>query len=103
MIKYCKAYPIQRFRAYDKWSEKTPIAEPAPPENGDTTAETAEPFLYLHDTYVVTDGIFSDEKVVFDEVTPEWIEFCKNELKFEPPAYELPATQPAANSSAAAG
>ena len=93
MIKYCKAYPIQRFRAFDKWSEKVPVNEVVTPGNGDTSSEPMENFLYLHDTYVVTDGIFSDEKVVFDEVTPEWIEFCKNELKMEPPAYELPATQ----------
>ena len=90
MIKYCKAYSIQRFREFDKWSEKIPISEAVTPENGNTSTEPAEKFLYLRDTYVVTDGIFGEEKVVFDDVTPEWIEFCKNELKFEPPAFELP-------------
>lgn len=26
-----------------------------------------------------------DEDIVFDDVTPEWIDFCKNALKFETP------------------
>ena len=102
MIKYCKAFPIQKFRAFDQLSEKIPVTEVVTAENGDTAADPGETFLYLHDTYVVTDGIFSNEKIVFDEVNPDWVEFCKNELKFEPPAYDLPVTQENTSSSAAA-
>ncbi len=103
MIKYCKAYPIQTLRAFDGWAEKIPVGEAVAPENGETPAEPAEPFLYLHDSYIVTDGIFADEKVVFDEVTPEWTEFCKNNLKFEPPSYELPVNPEQPSSNAVAG
>jgi len=74
MGKYCKAYPIARFREYKGWSEKA--------------ADVNRDHLYLHENYVVTEGIFMDEDVVFDDVTPEWIEFCKNTLKFEVPSYK---------------
>jgi hypothetical protein len=37
---------------------------------------------------MVTDGIFLDENIIFDEVTPEWMDFCTNTLKFDIPVYE---------------
>jgi hypothetical protein len=67
---YCKAYPLERFLEFDAWD-----------------AERSGPsFLYLQENLVVTRDIFIDEDVVFDRVTPEWAEFCKSVLKFEPPA-----------------
>ncbi|HSR69913.1 MAG TPA: hypothetical protein VLU25_18440 [Acidobacteriota bacterium] len=42
--------------------------------------------LYLQENYVVTDGIFKDENIVFEEVTPEWTRFCSDILHFEIPA-----------------
>ena len=30
--------------------------------------------------FTVTDGIFIDENIIFSDVTPEWIEFCRNVL-----------------------
>ncbi len=44
-------------------------------------------YLYLQENYVVTDGIFKDEHVIFDNVTAEWIEYCQQALKFEVPVY----------------
>jgi hypothetical protein len=41
-------------------------------------------YVYLQGNFTVTDGIFIDENVIFDEVTPEWIEFCRNVLGYEP-------------------
>jgi hypothetical protein len=83
MGKYCKAYPIERLRAYSGWTEKT--------ENYRKEKEGEEPlthdFLYLQENYVVTDGIFKDEHIIFDDVTPEWIEYCQKDLEFEIPEY----------------
>ncbi|MDY7024102.1 MAG: hypothetical protein SWJ54_22595 [Cyanobacteriota bacterium] len=91
--KYCKAYPIQKLRQYSQWTEQT--------ENTRTETQTIEgqevevqreltedDFLYLQENYVVTDGIFKDENIIFDTVTPEWKEFCETILKFEVPVYE---------------
>jgi len=32
-------------------------------------------------------GKYCEENVVFDRVTPEWIKFCAEELKFEIPPF----------------
>src|SRR5262247_1124259 len=68
---YCKAYAIDRFRKFNGWSEK--VGNLAPIENDDDgsaqprTSLTADDVLFLQENYVVTDGIFLDEHVVFDE------------------------------------
>jgi hypothetical protein len=79
MGSYCKAYPIERFREFGGWIEKMPCA--ADPELEDGR------YLFLQENLVVTDGIFIDEKVVFDQVTPEWEAFCKDKLGFEVPDF----------------
>lgn len=84
MGKYCKAYMIPSFRAFSGWTE---TSENARKENNSPRQLTDSDFLYLQENFVVTDGIFMDENVIFDNVTPEWIDFCKNVLKFEVPNY----------------
>jgi hypothetical protein len=93
MGKYCKAYPITRFREYKEWTEKT---ENARKEKGAADGEEVEverqltdkDLLYLQENYMVTDGVFLDENIIFDDVTPEWKDFCAHALKFEVPVYE---------------
>ena len=84
MGKYCKAYMIPSFRKFSGWTEN---AENARKESGSPRQLTDADFLYLQENYVVTDGIFIDENVIFNNITPEWIDFCKNVLKFEVPEY----------------
>ena len=90
MGRYCKAYPIQRLRAFSEWSEKTENtrAEKHEADGKEVTAPrplTDDDFLYLQENFVVTDGIFLDENIIFDHLTPEWIDYCKTDLKFEVP------------------
>ena len=44
--------------------------------------------LYLQENHVVTDGIFKDQNIIFDNVTDEWKAFCHGPLAFEIPNYE---------------
>ena len=90
MGKYCKAYMIPSFREFSGWAEN---AENARKENGSPRQLTDSDFLYLQENYVVTDGIFVDENVIFNNVTPEWIEFCKTVLKFQVPEYASATTE----------
>lgn len=95
MGRYCKAYPIDRFREFDGWKENTENLrkekEQADGKEVEVQRElTAVSFLYLQENFTVTDGIFLDQNIVFDSVTSEWIDFCKNALKFEIPVYEQP-------------
>jgi hypothetical protein len=92
MGRYCKAYPIARLREFKGWIEKPQntreekqniegeeISVPRPLTDSD--------FLYLQANFTITDGIFLDQNIIFDQVSPEWIEFCKTVLKFELPEY----------------
>jgi hypothetical protein len=87
MGRYCKAYPISRFRDYQRWAEKAENFRIEEEAVGEGQAPEKS-HLYLQENYAVTDGIFIDENIIFDDVTPEWMEFCKNTLKFEIPVYE---------------
>lgn len=63
MGRYCKAYPITRFRKYKGWSEKAENVrkEKKPVDGEELEVErelTDKDFLYLQENYVVTDGIF---------------------------------------------
>src|SRR5215467_7200741 len=105
--RYCKAYPIATLREFSGWSEnKQNVRKDKQQVDGKEGVSqrelTDDDFLYLQENFVVTDDIFIDENIIFDQVTPEWIDFCKNTLKFEIPVYEAIPTQQqeAANASA---
>ena len=108
MGRYCRAYTVERFREFSGWKEnlqnlrsekpqgrikrKGPQSgareEETPPQAETQRTLAAEDHLYLQENFVVTDGIFIDENIIFDDVTPEWIDFCKDTLGFEVPSYE---------------
>lgn len=90
MGRYCKAYPIKRLREFSGWTENQQNlrTEKVTVDGKEVEAPrtiTDEDFLYLQENFVVTDGIFIDENVIFDNVTPEWQEFCKSSLDFQVP------------------
>lgn len=101
MGKYCKAYPITRLREFSGWTENAENARKEKEEIDGQEVEitrklTEKDHLYLQENYVVTDGIFKDENIIFDNVTPEWIAYCDDVLKFEIPVYEpVKIVQPA--------
>ena len=90
MGSYSKAYMIPSFRAFSGWTE---LSENARSENGSPRQLNDSDFLYLQENFVVTDGVFIDENVIFDNVTPGWIDFCKRVLKFEVPNYASASSQ----------
>lgn len=98
MGKYCKAYSLQKIRHFSQWAVRAKNTREEKKEVDGKQVEVSrelgdDDFLYLQENYVVTDGIFKDKNIIFDDVTPEWKEFCKNILKFEVPAYETVESQ----------
>lgn len=87
MGNYCKAYPASRFQEYPGWLEKElpPVAEGA--DNRDEEP-LDDRYFFIQESFVVTDGIFLDERIVFDNVTPEWKAFCEETLEFRIPEPE---------------
>lgn len=91
MSKYCAAYEAKKLRAFAGWSEKVDDLRKDTDDDGKEIVRNTidgDDVLYVHDSYVVTDDIYKDENVVFDNVTDEWKTFCTESLQFEIPEYE---------------
>ncbi len=101
MGKYCKAYYAKDFRALDGWQENLGNLRPDTEEKDGKEIEIRrnelkdDDILYLQDNYFVTDSIFKDENIIFDQVTDLWKEICHRELGFEIPVYEPIEIKPA--------
>ena len=88
--RYCKAYLIRDLRRFDQWVPNQQNARYRREIVDGEIAEvqnvlTDDHVLFLQEDYTVTDSIFLIDSVIFDQVTPQWVEFCKKTLKFEPP------------------
>ncbi|MGI2902862.1 hypothetical protein [Tolypothrix sp. VBCCA 56010] len=93
MGKYCKAYSLKKLREFSQWTEHSENTRKEKQQVDGKEVEvnrvlTDDDFLYLQENYVVTDGIFKDENIIFDNITLEWQKFCKNTLLFDIPVYE---------------
>jgi len=89
LSKYCKAISVEKLRQFSNWSEKlSPLTVKVSEEAGPGSEKTEPVFsyLYLHHDYTVTAGVTAGEKVVFDQVTDDWKEFCGSTLHFGPPS-----------------
>jgi hypothetical protein len=74
--KYCKAYYLKDLRVYSGWTEK----------HQDNESElTDEDVVYLWDDFTVVRSPVLPGGVIFDEVTPQWQDFCQTALQFEIP------------------
>jgi hypothetical protein len=74
--KYCKAYYLKDLRQFSGWTEKRE-------ENQSELSD--ESVVYLWDDFVVVRSPVLPGGVLFDQVTPEWQDFCKTTLGFEIP------------------
>ncbi|HYO62472.1 MAG TPA: hypothetical protein VER08_02330 [Pyrinomonadaceae bacterium] len=97
---YCKAYPLESLRRFEGWREDARRLRKERRQVEGTEVETERElgdgdYLFVQQDLTVTDGVLTGENVVFDAVTPEWVEFCKNVLHFKPLHTE--GAQPAAD------
>ena len=89
--KYCKSFPLQRFREFPGWSENPRnarrIRQVIDGEKVEVARELSDAdYLYLQENFTVTDSIFLDENIIFDTVTSDWVDFCVNVLGVKFPA-----------------
>jgi len=89
--KYCKAYHLRDFRQFPGWTESQ-INWKEKRDNGQAGNRESEPqafsdddIVFLHQDYTVTQSMWHNENVIFNQVTPEWKEFCATRLKFKVP------------------
>ena len=84
---YCKAYHLKELRQFKDWTENR-INWKAATDADDTTGEaefTDDSIVFLHQDYIVTESIWANENVIFNNVTPEWRDFCTSVLGFAVP------------------
>jgi len=74
--KYCKAYYLKDLRLFGGWTEKRE-------ENESDLSD--DDVVYLWDDFTVVRSPVLPGGVIFDEVTPQWQEFCQTTLQFEIP------------------
>jgi hypothetical protein len=90
MGRYCKAYHVSRFREFSQWTEnldnlkKTEQKADGNPDEVSRQLSDTD-ILYLHENFLVTEGVFLDENIIFDKVSLEWIDFCTTTLGFQLP------------------
>lgn len=71
---YAKGYLLGDLRKFSGWRE-----ERTSPELSDNEV------VFLHQDFTVTQLIWPGENVVFNQDTPEWREFCSQQLQFKVP------------------
>ncbi len=68
---FCCAYLVQDLASHPLW-EASVKRELGP-----------EAVVYLHEDFVVTQGLRAGEDIVFDNVDEAWRIFCEKKLKFQ--------------------
>lgn len=85
---YCKAYYVLDLKKFPGWEKHARNIKKEMQESGADAPSEAQrelrddDYLFLQENLLVTDGIFKDENIIFQEVTPEWEDFCRKELQF---------------------
>lgn len=89
---YCKAYYLRDLRKFNGWSESRINWKEDSATQGDDGDEkdkdapfTDDKIVYVHQDFTVTESMWHNENVIYNDVTPEWVEFCEKELKFAIP------------------
>jgi ankyrin repeat protein len=81
--RYCRAYPLSELRRFPQWSErKISLTNPEP----QTATEESDGIAFLNQDFTVTLSMWQGENVIFNDVTPDWQEFCVRELGFKVPS-----------------
>ena len=96
---YARAYLLGELRKFSDWREEKEII---PAENGNSHELSDDDVVFLQEDFTVTQLIWPGENVIFNRTTPEWIDFCTQELQFKvPDDFDLIASNPTAKSAEA--
>jgi len=84
---YCKAYRLGDLRAYPAWAESH-ISWKKSMEQGDGSCNKPlidEQVVFIHQDFTVTESMYQNENIIFNQVDAAWREFCANSLQFKAP------------------
>jgi hypothetical protein len=86
---YCKAYQLKQLRCFPGWPQNMINGRKRDDNKdvGNTGSQDGnlsdDEIVFVHQNLIVTQSPWETENVLFDLVTPEWIEFCTESLKFK--------------------
>lgn len=69
---YCKAYPVEAFDQFPGWRQAR-------------QALTDDAAVYLHQDFSVTKSMWHGEDVVFENISENWRNYCRDCLGFQVP------------------
>jgi ankyrin repeat protein len=101
---YARAYLLGELRKFSDWhEEKINWKETIPAdENGKSPELSDDDVVFVQEDFTVTQLIWPGENVIFNRTTPEWMDFCTQELQFKvPDDFDLITSTPAAQSAEA--
>jgi ankyrin repeat protein len=101
---YARAYLLGELRKFSDWrEEKINLKEDNPAnENGNSRELSDDDVVFLQQDFTVTELIWPGENVIFNRITPEWVDFCSQELQFNiPDDFDLIASTPSAKTAEA--
>lgn len=101
---YARAYLLGDLRKFSDWREEKINWKDIDraDENGNSHELSDDDVVFLQEDFTVTQLIWPGENVIFNRTTPEWIDFCTQELQFKvPDDFDLIASNPAAKSAEA--
>ena len=90
--KYCKAYHLSDLRKFPSWSESRinwKENKDANKEKGSDDSDSAsfadDKVVFIHQDFTVTEGVYQNENVIFNQAGEEWKQFCSASLGFKVP------------------
>lgn len=87
--KYCKAYYMRDVRQFPQFIETRKnwkqIHAGSHDGKSENDAFSDDDVIFIHQDFTVTESMWHNENVIFDQVTPEWSQFCENSLGFKVP------------------
>ena len=97
---YARAYLLGDLRKFSDWHEEKSNWKAE--DNGNSSELSDDDVVFLQEDFTVTQLIWPGENVIFNRSTPEWINFCTQELQFKvPDDFDLIASTPTATSAEA--
>ena len=84
---YCKAYRLGDLRANPAWAESH-ISWKKSMEQDDGSCNKPlidEQVVFIHQDFTVTESMYQNENIIFNQADAAWREFCANSLQFKAP------------------
>lgn len=84
--KYCKAYYLKDLRTFPGWAESrinwkvTNQTKQDLPDHGQLVDEKV---VFIHQDFTVTESMWHNENVIFNQVSESWRDFCQQALGFK--------------------